>query len=279
MITIQGITKKFGSSVAVDNLTLRIAPGEIFGLLGSNGAGKTTTMRIMTLLSKIDAGKVAIDGKDIFKNSKKLKPIIGVVPQDFNLEYELTAKENLILHARLYHIAEDEQTAIIKDTLEFMELTGQADRLVRKYSGGMKRRLMIGAALMHKPKILFLDEPTVGLDPQVRRKIWDTIRIKNQEGMTVVLTTHYIEEAEELCERVAIMHKGKLIALDTVESLKIQCGQYLVEWLELNQRSTKFFKDEKMAIDFAKDLNCNNIIKVTNLEDVFVELTGRRIND
>ena len=279
MITIQGITKKFGSSVAVDNLTLRIAPGEIFGLLGSNGAGKTTTMRIMTLLSKIDAGKVAIDGKDIFKNSKKLKPIIGVVPQDFNLEYELTAKENLILHARLYHIAEDEQAAIIKDTLEFMELTGQADRLVRKYSGGMKRRLMIGAALMHKPKILFLDEPTVGLDPQVRRKIWDTIRIKNQEGMTVVLTTHYIEEAEELCERVAIMHKGKLIALDTVESLKIQCGQYLVEWLELNQRSTKFFKDEKMAIDFAKDLNCNNIIKVTNLEDVFVELTGRRIND
>ena len=279
MITIQGITKKFGSSVAVDNLTLRIAPGEIFGLLGSNGAGKTTTMRIMTLLSKIDAGKVAIDGKDIFKNSKNLKPIIGVVPQDFNLEYELTAKENLILHARLYHIAEDEQTAIIKDTLEFMELTGQADRLVRKYSGGMKRRLMIGAALMHKPKILFLDEPTVGLDPQVRRKIWDTIRIKNQEGMTVVLTTHYIEEAEELCERVAIMHKGKLIALDTVESLKIQCGQYLVEWLELNQRSTKFFKDEKMAIDFAKDLNCNNIIKVTNLEDVFVELTGRRIND
>ncbi len=279
MIKLQEVNKKFAQNIAVDNLSLHIRPAEIFGLLGSNGAGKTTTMRIMTLLSQINSGKVYIANEDIFQNPTKIKPLIGVVPQHFSLEHELTARENLILHARLYHINPSKQQEIINSTLEFMELEDHADRLVKNYSGGMKRRLMIGAALMHKPKILFLDEPTVGLDPQVRRKIWDTIRIKNQEGMTVVLTTHYIEEAEELCERVAIMHKGKLIALDTVESLKIQCGQYLVEWLELNQRSTKFFKDEKMAIDFAKDLNCNNIIKVTNLEDVFVELTGRRIND
>ncbi len=280
MINIENLTKRFDERIAVAGIDLEIKSGEIFGLLGPNGAGKTTTVRIMTLLSKKNSGSVRICGYDIEEDSEKIKELIGVVPQHMSLDQDLTGRENLILQARLHHLKDKEgMKQRINEILDFVELADRADDKSRKYSGGMKRRLMIGAALMHKPKILFLDEPTVGLDPQVRRKIWDTIRIKNQEGMTVVLTTHYIEEAEELCERVAIMHKGKLIALDTVESLKIQCGQYLVEWLELNQRSTKFFKDEKMAIDFAKDLNCNNIIKVTNLQDVFVELTGRRIND
>lgn len=279
MIKLQEVNKKFAQNIAVDNLSLHIRSAEIFGLLGSNGAGKTTTMRIMTLLSQINSGKVYIANEDIFQNPTKIKPLIGVVPQHFSLEHELTARENLILHARLYHINPSKQQEIINSTLEFMELEDHADRLVKNYSGGMKRRLMIGAALMHNPKILFLDEPTVGLDAQVRRKIWDSIRLKNKEGMTIVLTTHYIEEAEELCQRVAIMQRGKLLALDEVELLKSKYGKYLVEWFEKTQRKTKFFQHLNEAKLFTSKLDMESRIKTSNLEDVFVELTGRKLND
>lgn len=216
MINIENLTKRFDERIAVAGIDLEIKSGEIFGLLGPNGAGKTTTVRIMTLLSKKNSGSVRICGYDIEEDSEKIKELIGVVPQHMSLDQDLTGRENLILQARLHHLKDKEDMKQrINEILDFVELADRADDKSRKYSGGMKRRLMIGMALLHKPKILFLDEPTVGLDPQVRRKMWDLIRKMNEDGMTVLLTTHYIEEADHLCERVAVMNKGRLVAVDT----------------------------------------------------------------
>lgn len=212
MISIENLTKRFGDRIAVAGIDLEIKDSEIFGLLGPNGAGKTTTVRILTLLSQKNSGTVKIAGFDIEKNSEKIKDIIGVVPQHMSLDQDLTGRENLILQARLHHLKDKEvMRRRIDEILDFVELADRADDKSRKYSGGMKRRLMIGMALLHKPKVLFLDEPTVGLDPQVRRKMWDLIRRMNEDGMTVLLTTHYIEEADQLCSRVAIMNKGRLL--------------------------------------------------------------------
>ena len=219
MINIENLTKRFDERIAVAGIDLEIKSGEIFGLLGPNGAGKTTTVRIMTLLSKKNSGSVRICGYDIEEDSEKIKELIGVVPQHMSLDQDLTGRENLILQARLHHLKDKEDMKQrINEILDFVELADRADDKSRKYSGGMKRRLMIGMALLHKPKILFLDE-TVGLDPQVRRKMWDLIRKMNEDGMTVLLTTHYIEEAYHLCERVAVMNKGRLVAVDTPQNL------------------------------------------------------------
>ena len=167
----------------------------------------------------------------------------------------------------------------INEILDFVELADRADDKSRKYSGGMKRRLMIGMALLHKPKILFLDEPTVGLDPQVRRKMWDLIRKMNEDGMTVLLTTHYIEEADHLCERVAVMNKGRLVAVDTPQKLKEKVGRVVVEHMESEGMINKFFDSREQAASYVTALKTNAIVRDANLEDVFIELTGRRVND
>ena len=241
MINIENLTKRFDERIAVAGIDLEIKSGEIFGLLGPNGAGKTTTVRIMTLLSKKNSGSVRICGYDIEEDSEKIKELIGVVPQHMSLDQDLTGRE--------------------------------------KYSGGMKRRLMIGMALLHKPKILFLDEPTVGLDPQVRRKMWDLIRKMNEDGMTVLLTTHYIEEADHLCERVAVMNKGRLVAVDTPQKLKEKVGRVVVEHMESEGMINKFFDSREQAASYVTALKTNAIVRDANLEDVFIELTGRRVND
>lgn len=280
MIKIVDLTKKFGNRVAVDQLSLEIKAGEIFGLLGPNGAGKTTTVRILTLLAKLTAGSAQIAGLDIYANANEVKELIGVVPQHLNLDFDLTGRENLILQAKMHHIKDRELRAKkIAEVLEFIDLTDRADDVCRTYSGGMKRRLMIGCALIHTPKVLFLDEPTVGLDPQVRRKMWDLIKVMNQSGMTVLLTTHYIEEAEQLCHRVAIMEKGKIIALDTPRGLKKQIGEVVVEWMENEHTTSKIFASRDEAVAFAGKLESNAAIRNSNLEDVFIELTGRRVNE
>lgn len=277
MINIANLTKKFDSRVAVDNLNLHIEAGETFGLLGPNGAGKTTTIRILTMLTKPSAGIVTINGWNLAADELQIKSVIGIVPQHINLDADLTARENLELHGRLHRMEADERGRRIDELLAYVELAERSGDIVSSFSGGMKRRLMIARALMHRPKILFLDEPTVGLDPQVRRKLWDLIRRLNGEGITVLLTTHYIEEAENLCRRVAILDKGRLIALNSPGELCRRVGEFVAEWMEEDGVRTRFFANRTDAAQFVGGLSAETTIRRANLEDVFVELTGRKV--
>ena len=239
MITIDKLTKKFPhktksganrDKTAVDELSLSIGPGEIFGLLGPNGAGKTTTIRMLTMQTRPTSGRILYAGKELATHGALLKSAIGVVPQHVNFDQDLTVGENLELHARLHHMARPERQARIQELLAYMELADVVNDGVRRLSGGMKRRLLIARALIHRPRILFMDEPTVALDPQVRRRIWELIRQMAKDGVTVFLTTHYIEEAESLCDRVAILNRGRLVALDTPAAFCDQLGRFTVEW-------------------------------------------------
>ncbi|WP_455631205.1 ABC transporter ATP-binding protein [Megamonas sp.] len=287
MLTINSLVKTFSSKnkegklilkTAVDNLSLNIQSGEIFGLLGPNGAGKTTTIRMLTMLTRPTSGDILYNGKNIFDHEQEIKKYIGVVPQHINFDQDLTVWENMELHGRLHHMPTKQRRNRISELLEYVELQDRVNDSVKKLSGGMKRRLLIVRALMHNPKILFLDEPTVALDPQVRRRIWDLIRRLPKDGVTVVLTTHYIEEAENLCNRVAILNKGKLIKLDTPMQLCRQLGKYVVEWDGETSRQYRFFNARQQAAEFASTLDVSTTIRHSNLEDVFVELTGRTVN-
>jgi ABC-2 type transport system ATP-binding protein len=287
MLEIKSLKKNFVSKnkqgkniekTAVKDLNLTIDEGEIFGLLGPNGAGKTTTIRMLTMLTKPTAGEILYKGKDIFNDELNVKKYIGVVPQHINFDQDLTVWENMELHGRLHHIPKSQRHARIEELLNYVELQDRVNDKVKSLSGGMKRRLLIVRALMHNPKILFLDEPTVALDPQVRRRIWDLIRRLPKDGVTVVLTTHYIEEAENLCNRVAILNKGSLIKLDTPKALCEQIGKYVVEWDSEESREYKFFNSRKECADFAGTLDVAATIRHSNLEDVFVELTGRTVS-
>ncbi len=285
MIELVELTKKFryrdkenklAWKTAVDGLNVSVNRGEIFGLLGPNGAGKTTTIRMLTLQTIPTSGEIWYDGRLLTENEQELKQWIGVVPQHINFDQYLTVGENLELHGRLHHMDEADRRKRIHELLRYTELTEVINDNVRRLSGGMKRRLLIARALMHRPRILFMDEPTVALDPQVRHRIWELIRQMSKEGTTVVLTTHYIEEAENLCSRVAVMHKGELAALDTPETLCTGLGQFTVEWDASDGRSCRFFQTKAEAVAFAGGLTDSLRIRPTNLEDVFIELTGRR---
>lgn len=219
MIKLDGITKKFGDFTAVEKLSFEIFSGEVFGLLGKNGAGKTTTIKMLTMQLKPTAGKIFFEEKLQSGNELEIKKFIGIVPQHLNFDQDLTVAENLELHARLHHLKKFEREKRIDELLKFVELESVKNSFVKKLSGGMKRRLLIVRTLIHRPKILFLDEPTVALDPQVRRKIWELIQNLKSQGITIILTTHYIEEAEFLCDRAAILNCGKLAALDTIKNL------------------------------------------------------------
>ena len=212
MINIENLTKRFDERIAVAGIDLEIKSGEIFGLLGPNGAGKTTTVRIMTLLSKKNSGSVRICGYDIEEDSEKIKELIGVVPQHMSLDQDLTGRENLILQARLHHLKDKEgMKQRINEILDFVELADRADDKSRKYSGGMKRRLMIGMALLHKPKILFLDEPTGALDEQTGRQVLDYIsKLQKQYGFTIIMVTHDPKMAS-YCDRILLLKDGKIL--------------------------------------------------------------------
>ncbi len=279
MIRTEELTKRFGPLTAVDRLTLSIGRGEVFGLLGPNGAGKTTTVRMLTTLAKITAGRASILGHDVARAPLAVKRAIGVAPQGLNLEIELTAVENLDYHGRLHGMRRRERQERALALLDFVDLGVKRDVPVDQFSGGMKRRLLIARALMHRPLILFLDEPTVGLDPQIRRKIWGLIQVLKSEGMTVLLTTHYIEEAEALCDRVGILRKGRLIALDAPGGLMQSVGQYTVEAEGHNGMDTRFFTERAEAVAYAGGVRRNVTIRKTNLEDVFLSLTGEKIGE
>ncbi|MBI5604985.1 MAG: ABC transporter ATP-binding protein [Deltaproteobacteria bacterium] len=276
MITIENLTKNYGKVTALASLSLKIHKGEIFGLLGPNGAGKTTTIKILNTLVKPTSGRALLDGFDVVRNPLAIKQRIGVVPQENNLDRDLTAYENLKIYGLLHHIPD--LTKQIEEHLRSLDLWERRNDMVQAFSGGMQRRLLIARAVLGNPQILFLDEPTIGLDPQVRREIWNRIRRIRTQGGTVLLTTHYIEEAEALSDRVGILAKGKLIALDMPENLKKLVGEYVVEYL--NQDGSKGYQMCRSREDARCRLNeadSEMTLRKANLEDVFVRLTGEKI--
>ncbi len=275
-IEVEGLVKEYGSIRAVDSVTFEVKRGEVFGLLGPNGAGKTTTIKILTTLTRPSSGKAFIMGIDVREHPELVKPHMGVVPQENNLDRELTAYENMLIYGMLHNVKA--LPSKIEERLKMVDLWERRDEPVERLSGGMQRRLLIARALLPEPPILFLDEPTVGLDPQLRREIWDTIRRIKVQGRTILLTTHYIEEAEILCDRVGILSRGRLIALDTPKNLKAMVGEYVVEFLRKDGSiEWVICKDREEAHRVAMGINNSVTIRKSNLEDVFIKLTGERI--
>jgi ABC-2 type transport system ATP-binding protein len=283
LIVTEKLTKTYGDIKAVEDLNLKVHSGEVFGFLGPNGAGKTTTIRILTTLTKPTSGNGWVSGFDVVKEPDKVKKVIGVVQQHISLDRDLTVKENMEFHARLHHLGSSERRRRIDELLDYVGLTEQANRIVEQLSGGMKRRAMIVNALIHRPEVLFLDEPTVGLDAQTRRRLWDLIRRLNLDGTTIFLTTHYIEEAEALCQRVGIIHLGHLINIGNPLELRQRLGLVTVETL-VNNKDTRYqyFPNRAAASSYVQSLPPDVktiIMRESNLEDVFVELTGQKVGD
>jgi ABC-2 type transport system ATP-binding protein len=222
LIIIKNLTKKFDKIVAVDNVSLEIQEGEVFGLLGQNGAGKTTIIHMLATLLKPTSGTAQINGYDIIKNSSKVRKNIGIVFQAPSSDDMLTGFENLKIHSYLYGVPSEVRVKRINELLKLVGLYERKDDIVKKYSGGMRRRLEIARGLLHKPKVIFLDEPTLGLDPNSRKSMWDYIKkLVKEEKITIILTTHYMEEADTLCDRIGFINKGKIIAIDTPQQLKL----------------------------------------------------------
>lgn len=215
------LSRKFGDLKAVDDFSISVEKEEVFGLLGPNGAGKTTVIKMITTLLPPSGGKASVGGFDVVHDADNVRRLIGYVPQILSADGTLTGRENLMIFAKLYDIPKNERATRIEESLKFMDLTDACDKLVRNYSGGMIRRLEIAQSMLHHPRVLFLDEPTIGLDPVGRRAVWEHIqRLQAEYGTTIFLTTHYMEEADNLCSTVAIMHLGKLAAIGTPTDLK-----------------------------------------------------------
>jgi ABC-2 type transport system ATP-binding protein len=277
MIETTNLTKYFGSLGAVQSVSFTVGKGEVFGLLGPNGAGKTTTIRMLTTLLSPTSGTASVAGYDILSEPLSVKRSIGVVPQMLNLDIDLTSAENLEYHGRLHKMAPADRKARIEELLQFVGLWEKKGTPVEHLSGGMRRRLLIARGLMHRPAVVFMDEPTVGLDPQARRLIWGLIEELKRRGITILLTTHYIEEADALCDRVAIMQQGKIIALDTPAALKAGVGKFSLECIGNHEVPRKFFQTREDAIDAGRATSCDLLVRESTLEDVFISLTGERI--
>jgi len=224
------LTKKFGRLVAVDHVSFSVKEGEIFGFLGPNGAGKTTTINMLTTLMNPTEGTATVAGFDVEKEDSKVRSVVGLVPQDLTVDEDLSGLENMLLQAKLYHVPNSTAKPRIMEVLSLLSLADAANRKVETYSGGMRKRLELAEGLIHYPKVLFLDEPTLGLDVQTRVMMWDYIRkLRDEQKITIFLTTHYMEEADALCDRIAIIDFGKIIALDTPRELKQSLGGDIVE--------------------------------------------------
>ncbi|MBF0342861.1 MAG: ABC transporter ATP-binding protein [Nitrospirae bacterium] len=273
------LRKSYGKTTAVDGIDLSFHTGEFVGLLGPNGAGKTTTIKMLSGLTKPTDGSITYFGLDFHSNQRFAKGVIGCVPQINNLDRDLTAYENMYHHALLYNVKDDSTNEKIMIALEFADLINYTHRQVKTFSGGTMRRLVIARALLHEPKLLFLDEPTVGLDPQIRRDIWDYILKVNQvKNTTILLTTHYIEEAERLCKRVLIINKGRIIAEGVPDTLKKDMGRYVLEVFKQEGIEERFFETRNEALASLKECQETCKIREVTLEDVFLKLTGRRID-
>jgi ABC-2 type transport system ATP-binding protein len=309
-VEVSGITKKFGSVIAVDNVSFEVMEGEIFGFLGPNGAGKTTLIRILTTLIKPTSGHAMVGCCDVAKQPEAVRREIGVVPQAMTSDLDLTGFENMDIYGRFYGIPSKERKKRINDLIEKVGLIARAHDLVATYSGGMRRRLEVARVLVHRPKILFLDEPSIGLDPQSRRVVWDFLKnLRQGNSVTIFLTTHYMEEAEALCNRVAIIDSGKIIALGSPEELKSQIPGNDIVSLTVENPSENLFErikhlpfvhtvnsedgtirvyvdsgaqDFPLLVDEVKSLG-GKIVSATvheqSLEDVFIHYTGKSIRE
>jgi ABC-2 type transport system ATP-binding protein len=277
MIETRDLTKYFGDLGAVQSVTFSVGKGEVFGLLGPNGAGKTTTIRMLTTLLSPTSGTASVAGSDVIVDALEVKRSIGVVPQMLNLDIDLSCAENLEYHGRLHKMERQDRQARIEELLHFVGLWDKRDAPVEHLSGGMRRRLLIARGLMHRPGVVFMDEPTVGLDPQARRMIWGLIESLKRNNITILLTTHYIEEADALCDRVAIMRAGKVIALNTPAALKDSVGRFAFECLGRHDVPRQFFQTREEALDASRDMCMDIVVRDVTLEDVFISLTGERI--
>ena len=271
MIEIDNLTKKFGDFVAVNGLSLTINTGEFFGLLGPNGAGKTTTISMMSTVLLPTSGEIRIDGKVLDRKASAEKRKLSVITQEFSMRQDMTVDEVMEYQGRLYYIPMEVMKKRRNELLEFAELTEFRKRTVRKLSGGMKRKLMICRALLVEPEILLLDEPTAGMDAYSRRQMWNLLRRLNNRNMTIVLTTHYMEEAQALCERVALIKKGKLEKLNTPEALISELGEYAVDLVSEEKSESRYFRDREDAIEYLMSAGKGAQLRATTLEDVFLQ--------
>lgn len=277
MIRIEKLEKNYGNIKALDGIDLYVPAGELFAFLGPNGAGKTTTIRILTGLTRLSSGRAALNGHDIESEPLAAKRQCGLVPQHINMDSELTVLENLDIHGRLFGMKPAARKQKIKELLTYVELEDRMDSLVNQLSGGLKRRLMIARALMHEPRILFLDEPTVGLDANIRRRIWGLIKKVQQDGATIFLTTHYIEEAEFLAGRVAFLDLGRIVALDRPETLVNRMGAWAIDQLNAEGMRTRYFQSREEAREFTAGQETGFTLRRVNLEDAFLSLTGKKV--
>lgn len=277
MIELKNLTKKFDDFTAVDSLNLQIQTGEFFGLLGPNGAGKTTTISMICTLLLPTAGEILIDGKPLTRKTVDLKRKVSVITQEYSMRQDMTVDEIMEYQGRLYFMPVKKIRERSAELLEFCGLTLFRKRKVRKLSGGMKRKLMVCRALLTEPDILLLDEPTAGMDALSRRQMWTILRQLNEEGLTILLTTHYMEEAESLCDRVALMDKGKLEEINTPKGLIDDLGAYAVDVTEEKSVKGYFFKERQEAIDFLATRTEDCVLRNTTLEDVFVERVGKKL--
>lgn len=308
VIKIENLTKEFDGLTAVDHVDLDIAEGELFGLLGPNGAGKTTLIHMLSTVLPPTEGRAEVGGYDIISESNSVRSTIGIIFQDSSLDERLTGFENLDFHGRMYGVSEKKRAERIPELLEMVDLRDWADNLVKEYSGGMRRRLELARGFLHNPRVLFLDEPTLGLDPQTRRKIWDYIQDLNEnEGITTILTTHYMDEADYLCDRVGIIDHGKIISLGSPEELKNELeGDIVTLDISGSDGLSEVFEGldyvssvdsmngsfqlavsngEKVIPDLMKvaqkkgaQVNSVSLRKPT-LEDVFIHHTGRKLRE
>ena len=296
-LSVRGVVKAFGGLRAVDGLDLDVRAGTCLGLLGPNGAGKSTTMRLLTAQAVADEGTIEVLGFEVPRQSKQARAQMGVVPQQDNLDIELTVRQNLQVFARLYRVARAERGAAVQRALEVAQLTGRADTKVDDLSGGMRRRLLVARALVHRPRLVLLDEPTVGLDPQVRQELWALVDALRSEGVTVLMSTHYIEEAERLADEVAVMSAGRVIAFGTPPVLVAEhAGSRVLEvygppprLLEVEQIATAaglptrrtgpavaVLRAEAVSDEVRAQLP-EAVVRPATLEDVFVLLTGEKV--
>jgi len=309
-IEVQGLTKRFGEFVAVDHVSFEVPQGEVFGLLGPNGAGKTTLIRMITTLTPPSEGVARVAGHDVRKDPEGVRNSIGVIPQALTSDPELTAEENLKIHAKIYGVPAEERETLIHELLDAVDLAQFSKALVGTFSGGMRRRLEIARGLVHSPKILFLDEPTTGLDPVSRTNVWEMIeKLQKQSGLTILLTTHYMDEADKLCERIAIVDHGKLVALDSPTRLKDSIPAHEVieaefggapgDWhdalaalpLVLNvsehEGVTRITSQDGaetlgaiMELARRRGVKAHRVtVHSTTLDDVFLHFTGRQLRD
>ena len=291
--------KNFNSFVAVDDVSFTVNSGELFGFLGPNGAGKTTTMRMIQCVSPLDRGKLEVFGMDISKKHREIKSFMGVVPQENNLDPDFSVYKNLYVYSRYFDIPKAEAEKRIKELLDFVQLTEKKDTLTDALSGGMKRRLILARALINKPRLLMLDEPTVGLDPQSRHIMWEKLRELKKNGVTIVMTTHYLEEAAQLCDRLVIMDNGKILVEGSPEEMiREHIGSDIVETEDTDEIRTCLDKNNARyeVIGDMVQIYSNHPRRITDnlmnqcslekitarkatLEDVFLKLTGRKLRD